>query len=72
MVSLYIIIFSYMFRPYMIHHQGETWLLETRMASMYIVHWTQFGHNKAIVIRNWYYDCAQVCNNYLWQYRHTC
>lgn len=36
MVSLYIIIFSYMFRPYIVHHQGETWLQETRMTSIYI------------------------------------
>jgi hypothetical protein len=35
MVSLYIIIFSYMFRPYMLHHQGETCLQETRMTSIY-------------------------------------
>ena len=35
MVSLYIIIFSYMFRPYVFHHKGETWLQETHMTSIY-------------------------------------
>jgi len=35
MMSSYIIIFSYMFRPYVAHHQGEMWLQQTRVTSIY-------------------------------------